>query len=113
MNAPTNRELTTDVTRLLVVMVRKIGLSTFAIGVLVAATTLVVNLFPDRAYAVIQKARALTETHAAIGIVLSSPAPQGTRNSSDSPTQLYVLLSGSEKEISKLCSRPGPKVDGG
>src|SRR5262245_22369046 len=47
------------------------------------------------------------------GIVSGSPAPQETRNSSETPTQLYVLLSGSEKAISKLCSRLGPKVDGG
>lgn len=46
-------------------------------------------------------------------LLSASVSPQESRNSSESPTQLYVLLSGSEKDISTLCSRRGPKVDGG
>lgn len=80
--------------------------------VLGGVTILATNLFPNQAYAVLQTVRALTRSHT-VEVAENSPPLQESSSSSKSPTVLYVVLSGREKSVSKLCSRPGPKVDGG
>jgi hypothetical protein len=92
--------------------VRKIGVVILATVVLGGVTTFATSLFPNQAHAVLQSVRAVTRSYA-VEVAQNSPSLQESPSSSKSPTVLYVLLSGHEKAVSKLCSRQGPKVDGG
>jgi hypothetical protein len=90
---------------------RKIGIAIFAMAVMGGATILAANLFPDQASAVLQNVTAGAGTHPT-GDGQNPPAPQGTPNSSKSPTVRFVVLPEREKAVARLCSRRGPKVDG-